>query len=55
MEPGPSTVRPDTPADQLGRRLRDKDLKTAIITTPEGRLIGIARTDDLEQQSTPGH
>jgi Mg/Co/Ni transporter MgtE len=54
MEPGPSTARPDTPADQLGRRLRDKDLKTAIITTPEGQLIGVARRDDLERQSTAG-
>jgi CBS domain-containing protein len=50
MENGPSTVRPDTPADELGRRLRARDLKTAIITTPEGELIGIARLADLGQQ-----
>jgi Mg/Co/Ni transporter MgtE len=55
MEPGPSTVRPGTPADQLARRLRDRELTIAIITTPEGQLIGIARTDDLEQHSTRGH
>jgi Mg/Co/Ni transporter MgtE len=55
MESGPSTVRPDTPADQLARRLREKDLKTALVTTPEGQLIGVARRDDLEQTSTPGH
>jgi CBS domain-containing protein len=49
MENGPSTVRPDTPADELARRLRARELTTAIITTPEGELIGIARRADLEQ------
>jgi CBS-domain-containing membrane protein len=47
MENGPSTVRPDTPADELARRLRAHDLKTAIITTPAGELIGITRLADL--------
>jgi Mg/Co/Ni transporter MgtE len=55
MESGPSTVRPDTPADQLAKRLREKDLKTALVTTPEGQLIGVAQRDDLEQTPTPGH
>ncbi|MHB1568448.1 MAG: CBS domain-containing protein [Solirubrobacteraceae bacterium] len=49
MENGPSTVRPDTPADELARRLRARDLTTAILTTPEAELIGIARRADLEQ------
>jgi Mg/Co/Ni transporter MgtE len=50
MENGPSTVRPDTPADQLAQRLRERDLETAIVTDPEGELIGIARLDDLERR-----
>jgi Mg/Co/Ni transporter MgtE len=54
MESGPSTVRPDTPADQLAHRLRDRDLNSAIVTTPEGQLIGVARRHDLEQRSTAG-
>jgi CBS-domain-containing membrane protein len=49
MQSGPSTVRPDT-ADQLAQRLHDRDLKTAIITTREGELIGIARRADLTQR-----
>jgi CBS domain containing-hemolysin-like protein len=49
IENGPSTVRPDTPAGELAARLRARDLKTAIITSPEGELIGIARRADLEQ------
>jgi CBS-domain-containing membrane protein len=49
MEPGPSTVRPDTPAQQLAGRLADRDLKTAVVTTPEGHLLGIVLRRDLEQ------
>jgi CBS-domain-containing membrane protein len=46
-----TTVRPDTPADELAQRLRDRDLKTAILTTPEGHLLGITRRADFEQRS----
>jgi Mg/Co/Ni transporter MgtE len=53
MENGPSTVRPDIPADQLAQRLRDRDLMSAIMTTPEGELIGIARRSDLEGRLRP--
>jgi Mg/Co/Ni transporter MgtE len=48
MESGPSTVRPDTAPGELAKRLRSRDLRTALVTTPEGVLIGIVRLDDLE-------
>ena len=51
MERGPSTVRPDIPALELAQRLLDSDLRTAIVTTPEGRLLGIALRPDLEERS----
>jgi CBS domain-containing protein len=47
MEPGPSTVRPDTSAPALAKRLADRKLRTAIVTTPEGQLIGIVLREDL--------
>jgi hypothetical protein len=50
MENGPSTVRPDAPARELAQRLRARDLKTAILTTPEGKHIGIAHRADLENR-----
>jgi CBS-domain-containing membrane protein len=49
MEPGPSTVRADTPAPVLAKRLAERELRTAIVTTPEGVLIGIASRADLER------
>ena len=49
MEPGPSTVRADTAAGALAKRLADRNLRWAIVTYPEGRLIGVASRTDLEQ------
>jgi hypothetical protein len=47
LEPGPSTVRYDLAVDELRERLDEKDLRTAIVTTPEGKLIGVVRRADL--------
>jgi CBS domain-containing protein len=41
MSPGPSTVRPDTAVDELREKLDAKELKTAIVSTPDGKLIGV--------------
>jgi CBS domain-containing protein len=49
MEAGPSTVRPDTAAAALAKRLGKRDLRWAIVTDPEGRLIGVVRQQDLER------
>jgi Mg/Co/Ni transporter MgtE len=51
MEAGPSTVRPDTGAGKLLRRLEQRDLRTAIVTTPEGELLGVVRRDDLPPEA----
>jgi hypothetical protein len=49
MESGPSTVRAHVEAPGLAKRLRDRDLATAVVTTPGGRLLGVARREDLER------
>jgi Mg/Co/Ni transporter MgtE len=48
MEPGPSTVRADSALAPLLERMRDSDLTTLPVTTPEGVLLGAVRRDDLE-------
>jgi predicted transcriptional regulator len=48
MSAGPSTVRADTEAAELAEKLDKKGLKTTIVTTPEGRLIGVVLRKDLE-------
>jgi CBS domain-containing protein len=54
MEPGPSTVRADTALDGLLERLVERDLRTAVVTTPEGKLLGIVRRRDLEERAAGG-
>jgi hypothetical protein len=49
MEAGPWTVRPHKPPREVAARLAEKGLKFAIVTTPEGRLLGVARRPDLER------
>lgn len=48
MNEGPSTIRPDTALETIVRRLRDKKLSTALVTTLEGELVGVLRIEDAE-------
>jgi len=48
MSPGPSTVRPDLDVDELRERLDKRELRTAIVSTPEGRLMGVVMRRDLD-------
>ena|SRR5215211_922677 len=48
MEAGPSTVRPDRQLAELAERLRSRGLHTAIVTTPDGKLLGVVQRADME-------
>jgi CBS-domain-containing membrane protein len=48
IEPGPSTIRPHTPVDDLAARLARSQVRTFIVTDPEGKLLGIVRRADVE-------
>jgi hypothetical protein len=47
MEPGPSTVRADARPGELRNRLERRKLTTAVITDPDGRLLGVVRSAEL--------
>lgn len=49
MEPGPSTVRPDQPLHPLVQRMHDRDAPNVIVTTPQGKLLGILLRDDADR------
>jgi rhodanese-related sulfurtransferase len=51
MEPGPSTARPHTDPVELASQLHRSATHTAILTTPEGELIGVVRRADLPDDS----
>lgn len=41
MHPGPATVRANEPLDSLLERMRGRDVDEMIVTTPDGRLLGV--------------
>jgi CBS domain-containing protein len=41
MEPGPATVRAHEPLDELLARMARRHVEEIIVTTPEGRLLGV--------------
>jgi len=45
MTAGPTTVRPDTPLEELVAGLRRKGHSTAVVTTSDGRLVGVVRVE----------
>jgi len=45
MSPGPSTVRPNVRLAELQQRLERQGLRSALVTTNDGRLIGVVRRD----------
>jgi rhodanese-related sulfurtransferase len=47
MEAGPSTIRADTPVGKLRERLEGGGLNFAVVTTPDGVLMGIVCRADL--------
>jgi predicted transcriptional regulator len=50
MEPGPSTVRPDRQLADLLEPMRTHNLQAMVVTSPEGRLLGVLRRDDAERR-----
>ena len=46
-EPGPKTFRPHVSTEQVAGALADKGLRWAIVTTPEGRVLGVASREAL--------
>jgi len=48
MEPGPGTVHPDSDLASLAERLGERNLRYAVVTTPDGKLVGIVRRSDAE-------
>ena len=46
MTDGPRTIRPNVPLAELLERLKRQNLRTAIVTTSGGQLLGIVRRSD---------
>lgn len=49
MDPGPVTFRPDITIQEMAERMRHEELRTAPITTSDGRLLGLLLREDVER------
>ena len=49
MESGPTTTRPDDPLEAITERLKDARVGSILVTTSDGRLVGILYRDDAER------
>jgi CBS domain-containing protein len=47
LHPGPSTFRPSVPKTELAAYLDDHDVPRTLITTLDGRLVGVVDRGDL--------
>jgi CBS domain-containing protein len=50
MESSPTTIRPDEPLEAVTERMRDQRVGSNLVTTPDGRLVGILYRRDAEQR-----
>jgi CBS domain-containing protein len=48
MTPGPSTVRPSIGVEDLLERMRERNLTSYLVSTPDGRLVGLVQRSELE-------
>jgi len=55
MQPGPSTIRPDTDLGTVVKILRDGNVTSTLVTNQEGRLIGTVYLEDVERQLAEDH
>ncbi len=51
MTRGPSTVRPSIGTQALLERMRERNVQSYLVTTPDGRLVGLVRRDELEESA----
>jgi rhodanese-related sulfurtransferase len=51
MRSGPSTYRLNVTVAEIIERVRKGNWETVTVTTPEGKLIGMARREDLERDA----
>ena len=49
MRNGPGTFRPHEPVGKLAERMRQRGASSILVTTPDGRLIGLLYRKDAER------
>ncbi len=52
MEEGPTSYRPNRPAEETARYLTERQVPSVLVTTNDGELIGLFRRDDVSNVTT---
>jgi CBS domain-containing protein len=55
MRPGPSTFRPHVPIEEMASYLSEEELDGTLITTSEGRLVGLLLREDALRAAHEHH
>ncbi len=48
MRNGPTTFRPNEPAVKMAKRMRERGARNVLVTTSDGRLVGLLYREDVE-------
>jgi predicted transcriptional regulator len=48
MRNGPATFRPNEPVGKMAKRMQDRGSRTVLVTTSDGRLVGLVYREDAE-------
>jgi CBS domain-containing protein len=49
MRNGPATFRPNEPVGKMAKRMQDREARAVLVTTSDGRLVGLLYREDAEQ------
>ncbi len=49
MRNGPTTSRPNEPVSKMAKRMWERGARTMLVTTSDGRLVGLLYRDDTER------
>ena len=52
MRAGPTTFRPNEPVGKLAERMRKRGASSILVTTPDGRLVGLLYRKDAERTAS---
>ena len=49
MRNGPATFRPDEPVEKIAKSMRERGSSAVLVTTSDGRLVGLLYREDAER------
>lgn len=55
MRPGPSTLRPYVSIEEVAQHMISHDLSSTVVTTSDGRLVGLLRIDEVTSAAHEQH